>query len=297
MSGAPDTPPGPRAIPPDPASSGGDWGWYLYGVTRTHHAAADSVRGIALPHATEQLETISEGELEAVVRSVPLADLGPEALRVRADDPTWLEAMAERHNEVVYAIHQQRSILPARFGNVHPSAASVRHALAEAHDALLAQLDRIAGCDEWGLRLYGDLPAFRQRAGAEHPKVRQLRDELASAKSGRAYLLQRKLEEELAAVAEVAVDDLVERSLSHLRQHAVEVHVNRCVRGSLVGRAHGEIEVLRVAVLVPRAQTSEFLAHVQTLLESEPALRGEYSGPWPPYSFASTPGQVEEESP
>ena len=50
--------------------------------------------------------------------------------------------------------------------------------------------------------------------------------------------------------------------------------------------AHGEIEILRVAFLVRRANADTFLAELRSYVEGRDGVHCEYSGPWAPYSFA-----------
>lgn len=297
MSGAQDTQPTPSNVAADPSATAGDWGWYLYGITRAEERTSDGEHGPAGLGTLDSAEVIAQDDLEAVVRRVPRDEFAPETVQARADDPTWLEEIATHHNAVVNAIHQERAILPAKLGSVYASVEELRAALAQAHDTLLTHLGRLAGCDEWGVRLYADLARVRQRADAENAGVRGLEAELVSASPGRAYFLQRKLADERAAAAEGALDDLVERSLVQLRQHAADIQVSKRITDARVGQQDGEVEVVRVAVLVPRDTAEMFQEHLKDLVESEIALRCEYSGPWPPYSFANPPEQPEEVSP
>jgi hypothetical protein len=56
--------------------------------------------------------------------------------------------MAHRGNRVVAALHQQQAVLVAKVGSIYARAEDVQRAVAEAQDALLAQLERVEGCDE-----------------------------------------------------------------------------------------------------------------------------------------------------
>lgn len=303
MTDPPNTAQGAADAATQPAPAFEGWGWYLYGITRTEQqpgvdASAASWLGDGEDGGDddhdEPLEVIAQGDVQALVRRVPLAEFAPEALRARAEEPAWIEAVARRHNSVLEAVHQKRTILPAKFGSVYASPADLAAALQVAHDTLLAQLEQIAGCDEWGVRLYADLETIRRRAETGHAEVRRLRQDLVSATPGRAYFLQRKLEDALAAAADQGVDDLVERAYAQLIGRAVAGQVSRRIDGSRVVQHEGEAEILRAAFLVPREQADGFLDDVRTLAESQPGLRCEYSGPWPPYSFATLPEEEEE---
>jgi Gas vesicle synthesis protein GvpL/GvpF len=280
------------------------WGWYLYGVTpapehttgRTDDtddaAGAGAATAAEGDEAGEALELIASGDLAAIVRRVPLAEFAPEALGAHADDPAWLETMARRHNAAVEAVHRTRTILPAKFGSVYARLEDVRTALVEEHDALLAGLNRIDGCDEWGVRLYGDLPTIRQRADDEQESVRRLREELASASPGRAYFLQRKLADERASAIDHVLDDLAGQAFEHFARHARAGQISRQLAGSRIPQDQRSAELLRAAFLVPHESADAFIEDVRQFSESQSGLWCEYSGPWPPYSFAAQTGEA-----
>jgi Gas vesicle synthesis protein GvpL/GvpF len=273
-----------------------DWGWYLYGITRRgavgtlRPARGDGDRGAA-PWASdpagdegEPVQMLDCGALAAIVRRVPLAQFSEEALRERGDDTAWVAEMARRHNQVIAAIHEEQAILPAKLGSVYARAEDVQAAVAEAHDALLAQLERVEGCDEWAVHVYADRAAIEQRVVAAHPTIQALQQEIAAASPGRAYLLQGRLDEERAAATDQALRELAQAHYEHLAREAVAGQPTQPTRSA--PEAHGEIEVLRAAFLVQRASADTFLAELRSCAESREGVHCEYSGPWPPYSFA-----------
>ncbi len=292
MNDSPDTLRGAADIAAPSAPADEDRGWYLYGITRAVPGARDDISASASTSADgyeEPTETISSGELLAIVRRVPLADFSAEALRANAEDPAWIETVARRHNAVIEAVHRTRSILPAKFGCVYASADDVQTALREEHETLLARLNWIDGCDEWGVRLYGDVASIRQRADAEQESVQRLRQELATASPGRAYFLQRKLADEVANAADHLLGNLVTQAHEHFARQARAGHVSRQIAGAHIDQDAESIEILRAAFLVPHEAADAFIEDVRHFSESQPGLWCEYSGPWPPYSFAAHP--------
>jgi hypothetical protein len=276
-----------------------DRGWYLYGITRRN------APGTTRPERGEAELAIDPGEVEgepvqvlecgalaAMVRRVPLAQFSEEALRARRDGTAWIAAMARSHNQVIAAIHQEQAILPAKLGSVYARAEDVKTAVAGAQDALLAQLERVEGCDEWAVHMYADRPAIQQRVAATHSTILQLQQELAAPPPGRAYLLERKLADELAAATDQALSEVAQAEYDHLARWAVAGQVNRPARSAR--DAHGEIEFLRVAFLVRRTNADTFLADLRSCVEGREGIHCEYSGPWPPYTFAVP---IEEKAP
>jgi Gas vesicle synthesis protein GvpL/GvpF len=296
-----------------------EWGWYLYGITRrgalatTQPERGNGARGTAVlaldlgRDEGEPVQALDCGALAAIVRRVPLAQFSEDALRARHDDTAWFAEMAHHHNRVIAAIHQQQTILPAKFGSIYARAEDVQMAVAAAREALLAQLERVEGCDEWAVHVFAARPAIEQRVSAEHPILQQLQHDLATASPGRAYFLQRKLDEERAAATDQALRDLAQAAYDRLARWAAASWPKATRRQSPRGgagrvtpparsapAAHGEIEILRAAFLVPRANADTFLAEVRSCIEGRDGVRCEYSGPWAPYSFAVP---TEEEKP
>src|SRR5919205_3747356 len=118
-----------------------EWGWYLYGITRrgalatTQPQRSDGARGTAALDLDlggdegEPVQVLDCGALAAIVRRVPLAQFSEDALRARHDDTAWFAEMAHRHNQVIAALHQQQTILPAKFGSVYARAEDVQRAV------------------------------------------------------------------------------------------------------------------------------------------------------------------------
>jgi hypothetical protein len=208
-----------------------------------------------------------------------------EALRERLRDPVSLEETARAHNQVIATIHNQQAILPAKFGGVYAHLEDVRMALEPAHDALLAQLDRLEGCDEWAVHVYADRATVQRRVTVENPSIRQLREDLRTARPGRAYFLERKLATELAAATDQALDELAQAGYDRLVQSAQAGQISPSSRSALGDNA--EVELLRAAFLVHRRGTDAFMRAVESFAADQAGVRCEQSGPWPPYSFAT----------
>lgn len=260
-------------------------GWYLYGITLRETATA-LMDDLPVSDSSKPVQTLEQGKLAAVVEQVSLAEFRPEALQERAQNLVWLEAMVRGHNQMVERIHQRGAVLPVKFGAVYPNREKLLAALAERHDDLLAQLQRLQHCDEWGIHLYADRQAI-QRLAAEHPTLQRLKGELAVASPGRAYLLKRRLSDEMVAITDEALNVLARTNYKRLARFAVAGQSNP--RSQKATGEAGEQEIFHATLLVQRASLASFLAEVQRLGEEQEGLRCEYSGPWPPYSFAELP--------
>jgi len=266
----------------------GGWGWYLYGVTRRRRPGeAAPVFGVGLD-GQSAVVVLPFGSLAAVVSRVPLAALGAGAIQARLRDASWLEAMVRGHQRIVEAAHRAGAILPAKFGSVYAEQEDLIAALKEAHDALLARVERIAGCDEWGVRLYAHRPTMERRAGARDSIAQQLQQDIAAASPGRAYFLRRKLAAALIEATDQALGELAQAGYDCLAGYALAGQVSR--RPDERRGPGEEVEVLRATFLVSRTVGSAFEGAIHRFTGSGEGLRCEYSGPWAPYSFVGLDG-------
>lgn len=267
---------------------GEEWGWYLYGIIEQPPADSWSA-GTGISHGSTDIQFLQQAGVTAVVRSVQVAEYEPEVIRARARDARWLELMATHHHKVIESIHRLRPILPATFGCVYADEDGLRLALSDLREALLARLQWVADCDEWTVHLYGDASALEQRLIREHPRLQDVQREIASAPPGRAYLLKRKLTSELADVLEQAIAELAGKEYARIGDSARAGAIQ--AQKAIAHDPRGETELLRAVFLVPRADLPAFRRQVEEITTHGEGMRGEYSGPWPPYSFA----RLEEE--
>lgn len=259
------------------------WGWYLYGIIEQQ--PMDSWDdGASLRQDSDEIQLLQDAGVAAVVRSVPVADYQPETIRAHMHDAYWLEVMATHHHSVIESIHRRRPILPATFGCVYADEAGLRAGLSDLHETLRTRLHWIAECDEWTVRLYGDAASLSRRLTQEHPRLQVLQHEIDSVASGRAYLLKRKFAHELSSVMAQATAQYADDAYSQIS------HTSRSsmlqARKITLDEQHGEVEILRAVFLVPRSDLTAFLRDAEVAAWHDAGIRGEYSGPWPPYSFA-----------
>jgi hypothetical protein len=151
------------------------------------------------------------------------------------------------------------AVLPARFGRGYSDLDALRTAITARSAELDAALARVRGCLELGLRVMAPRDETRGRDGR-------------GSGSGSDYMRAR-LEERRQAER---VADEVHTPLAELARAATRS----------VG-ATPEL-LLSAAYLVPRGAVEDFRARLAELGDDHPDLTLACTGPWPPYSFATT---------
>lgn len=272
-------------------------GWYLYGISRSGPLLSTVVgewnetESVSTTGGTALLHLLETSGLAAVVGAVLVEDFSAPALRERLRSASEVEAMVRSHHRVIEAIHARQAILPAKFGTVYAHASDIQSALQSASDKLVPQLNRLEGCDEWAVHLYASREAVREHIAARTSAIMRLRDECAAASPGRGYFLERQLRDELEAATDDALTTIAQSVFDRLRGAALVSQVNAT---AAVEDAAADLEILRAAFLVPRDGAEQFLAHVRSAADAGEGLRCEYSGAWPPYSFAASDGEEAE---
>ena len=170
------------------------------------------------------------------------------------------EAAILAHARVVDAVTAANdAVLPARFGRGYSDLDALRTAITARSAELDAALARVRGCLELGLRVMAPRDETRGRDGR-------------GSGSGSDYMRAR-LEERRQAER---VADEVHTPLAELARAATRS----------VG-ATPEL-LLSAAYLVPRGAVEDFRARLAELGDDHPDLTLACTGPWPPYSFATT---------
>jgi hypothetical protein len=255
-------------------------GWYVYGVVPAGEAGADVFEGAVGVDASEPVVLVADGALAAIASKVSLAEFGEGEVEERLHDPAWLEEKVRAHEAVLEAALGRTTLVPFRFGTIYRGEEQVRRMLRE-HAALKATLERLRGRIELGVKGYLDTERFaaaREEGGAE-----------AQGGGGRAYLLRKQAERELADAREAFKGECALEAHERLSTAADDARANPPHRPEVSGRP-GEMFLNAAYLIAPEGQ--ERVRSVLGELESRHSPHGvwyELTGPWPPYNF------VEEE--
>ncbi|HLK34496.1 MAG TPA: GvpL/GvpF family gas vesicle protein, partial [Terriglobales bacterium] len=201
---------------------------YLYGISATGEGTLAGVAGV---DGRAAVQAIACSGLVCWISEVDKKEFADD-LAGNMENLEWLAEVSVRHQQVVAAIAGKRDILPARFGTVFHSAASLGADVAKHTAELKQDLKRISGCEEWGVKIFSQQVKPPESTGA---------------KSGREYLQAKAaaLHQEASPGLDAAVQQLVGA--------LEEVAVAMLAGGGPVSRGQRGLQ-WQGSVLVKRAQ-------------------------------------------
>lgn len=211
-----------------------------------------------------------------ILARVPLERYGPEALEDALRDLDRVAELAVAHEAVVEYVAQLAgaTVVPMKMFTMF---SSVERAVTEMHDrrrAIEAILDRVAGCEEWGVRITTGRPPGTRHARSERPR------------SGTAFLAARKQVRDEARAAIRRANGTAALAFSELSSLAKEARQ----RGDAPAGAIPP--VLDAAFLVPTRARGKFHTAVKRISRgaAQSGLAVTLTGPWPAYNFVHLPG-------
>lgn len=219
--------------------------------------------------------------ISALFTPVSAAEFSQEAIDGRAGDLEWLGAAGFRHQSVVAEAMKQSAIVPLRAFTLFSSEEALRSWLRENREMLSRTLERLAGRQEWTLKIEIEPVRWSAALTGRVPELAAMSAEIDSAAPGKAFLLRKKLEEGKKSASQSAERELVEE-------------VERAVVERLQCETFAESREARdgafpqINLLIPRDEEASLQAfHLEMTEKYEPeGVALALTGPWPPYTFA-----------
>ena len=244
---------------------------------------------VLVPLAARSLTGVIGGRVQALtVRGISAAYSPVPATFATAapaeHDLAWLGPQAAAHDAVnAWLFAHAEALLPLAFGTVFRDTSAIARLLEAEQESLLARLAGVRGRAEWVVTVQRDSAAALAALDQRSATLRDLRAQVASAGPGRAYLLERQLEQ--ARRRELA------------RQDGIAVRAVFDVLDALAARGYDEpipagaagTALMRVSLLVPRRAEEEWRVRIDQLASDwQPAgYTVRVTGPGPPYRFCA----------
>lgn len=245
---------------------------YLYCIVHSDDAPVTAKAPRGLPGATRLTLAPVASSFWVVTAGVPLKSYGSVLLEASLRDVQWVTDRAVAHESVVefFARQSGATVIPMKLFTMF---SSEKRAISETRSRLRdieSVVTRIAGCEEWGVRITYQ-PSAEPAALGRQPKP----------PSGTAFLKAKK-----------AARDSVERSKSIAIEEAEHAYTTLAAiardarRRQDIPTGATSPPLLDAAFLVPATGRTRFKAAVKKLAAA--CIEGTevtLTGPWPSYNF------------
>jgi len=268
------------ARPPTPTAAEGELVW-AYCVVAAGDATPSEIDGVA----GGCVERIEAAGLVVLAGRVPAAQFEAEPLREHLNDLAWLEEVARAHEAVLEQAFAMATIVPLRLCTLYETEEGARRMLEREQPTICRALDRLAGLQEWGVKLILDPDLLAAAARAASAQAATYEQELEQRAGGGAYMLRRRLERHVRECTDALAADVAESVHASLRDRAIDAVTRPAQNRDLSGH-EGEM-LLNGAYLVDVRRVDDLRALVAHLEERHRDLgaRIELTGPWPPFNF------------
>jgi len=244
-----------------PETSSEKKGRYLYAVIFGPEEQSYGAFGID----GSTVYTISDGRVAAIVSDVPNKKIRPERRRLAS------------HQEVLKRLMEHVTPLPMSFGIIADGPKAIQRILSRNQHELVAQLHRVSGKVEMGLRVTWDVPNIFEYFVHGHQELREARDQFFGSPRGPAQEDKIELGRMFDRILNEDRESHTERVEEILSPYCSEIKRNRC---------RNEREVMSLAGLIVREDQGKFESAIfkaAGLFDNNFSF--DYNGPWAPHNF------------
>jgi hypothetical protein len=250
---------------------------YVYAITRQpvkpHVEAIDQ---------SDNYGSARAGGLSAVFTPVSQEAFSQEAIDRRAGDLEWIGQIGYRHQAVIAHLMRDTAVIPLRAFTLFSGEEALKRFLTDNAKQLGQLLERLDGKQEWTLRIEFDPQRWHDALLTRVASLRELQQQIDSAAPGKAFLLRKKLDEEVKRASRAAEQEVV----ADIEKAVLKKLACQTVAES---RQQREGAFPQINVLLNRDEEAR-VADLQRELSNKYSGRGitlAVTGPWPPYTFAS----------
>ena len=250
---------------------------YLYCVVQREKAPSLARAPRGVPGAGAPRAIAAGGGVWLVASDAPAAVYGEAAIERGLSDLAWVSERALPHEAVIEFVGRSGTVLPMKLFTLFRSDARALEHVASQRKRIDRLLDRLAGREEWGVRMFLDEHRAALRAAASAQAE-------AKGASGTEFLLRKKKQRDLSREVIERGGERAAALFDELSRRADDARRRAPPPGPT-----GRRVLLDAAFLVRRGQVKPFQAAVR---KAAARLRPDgyeltLSGPWPPYNFVA----------
>jgi hypothetical protein len=191
----------------------------------------------------------------------------------------------QAHENVIDILMQDTTVVPLKFGTILKDEKAALKMLQDHEERFKSLLAKFTGRVEWVLKAYADKQALLKHIVQIGPKFTSPAEKQEKLSRGAAYILGRKMEEELKDEVVARFAQVSEEIFQELGKDASEAKLNDTLSQKVTGKKKEMI--LNAVYLVEREKVAQFCQQGKRFME-EYGFMGldlEFSGSWPPYNF------------
>lgn len=254
---------------------------YLYCIVRARTTPSTAKAPRGLPGMSRPRVLKISGTLWIIVADAPPARYDAAVIETGLRDLTWVSACGIAHEAVVeYFGHAaDGAVIPMKLFTLFATDERARDHIRRDVRRLERTLDRVAGRQEWGVRITLDETRALARA---RDRARQA---VGRVRSGASFLKMKKEERDLSRRILRDARGEVAPVFEELAEHADDARQRTPSAAETAASL-----LLDAAFLVPSRKAARFrdaTARIAARLEPD-AYRVALTGPWPPYNFVSS---------
>ncbi len=243
---------------------------YLYCLVRCPGVLPVDGAPSGLPGLSDpRVLAVGDG-LWLVAADAPLPEYGADSIQANLQDLSWVADRALPHEGMVEHFGKAGTVVPMKLFTLFAGDDRALAHIRVGRERLDRLLDRIEGCQEWGVRVRFDETRAREVASEESQK------EATGTPKGTAFLLRKKAEKDASRTLLSRLRSQVDEVFSDLSSHASEARRRDPISPLLLDGA-----------FLVRENAREFEQTVERWAGrlSEQACEVTLTGPWPPYNF------------
>lgn len=246
---------------------------YLYCLVRNSGTLPTEGAPPGLPSLSDPRALAVGDSLWLVAADAPLPEYGAASIQANLQDLDWVSSRAMAHEAVVEHFGKTGTVVPMKLFTLFAGDDRALEHVRSQRSQLDRILDRIAGCQEWGVLVRFDESKAKEVAAEE------ARSASGTQSAGTAFLLRKKMEQEASRTMLAKLRGEMDEVFSDLEAKAAEARRRDPVAPSPL--------LLDGAFLVRSAELAGFEKTVDRWAKSlsERACEVTLTGPWPPYNF------------
>lgn len=263
--------------------------YYLYALTGAENLTMQSIKTLKGLDDTNA-EFMKVKNIVAVFGKLSGHDYSKDNVEVKVQDLTWLEQRVYEHYHVQQALTTgQCAIVPLKFCTLFKTKRKIQEFITEQYTLIENLLKRLQGNQEWCVKVFKNKQLLKNNLSRFDPNIGSRIQLLTSESNGRAFMLKKKLLQDIEAASAKLVKSSVVKLVEDLKKISLEWRQNETFA---VPEEKDEEMIVNYAFLLPQNNTGKLKRRVNEFNDkySEAGLALRCSGPWLPYNFVAISG-------